>query len=344
MRKMFSLLALAIVLIMLMAGFGVYWLSSDATSTAKKEAAAAEAKSIALGLSAHLSLLNKTLDKMAEDPDVLNAVNTGNSGLLRVNAARLEKYVPDVLKIRLLLPDTNAIDEQDKPRMGFADLEMVKETLTHNPFPSIHGDKGGDRHLAITRSINQNGKVIGMILASLDENIILNGLKLTPIKNSYFELRQGLQVLAAIGSKNGTDNLDGNQQPVANSDWAIYYQYADNMELSGLSLILGIITISCLIALGLIFIAHRWLSSTLSQDLESLMKAFKDIMAGSAHSHYPVDLVEMHAAVSNLMQFKRVLDYSDRDSPPPSHKSDITVTDDNFDLDDLFDDINDFKF
>ncbi|ASF44947.1 hypothetical protein [Methylovulum psychrotolerans] len=341
MRKMFSLLALAMVLIILTAGFGIYWLSSNETNTAKKEAAAAEAKSIALGLSAHLTLLNKTLDKMAEDPDVLNAVNIGNSGLLRVNAARLEKYLPNALKIRLLLPDTNTIDEQDKPRMGFADLEMVKEALTHNPFPSIHGDKGVDRHLAITRSISQNGKVVGMILASLDENIILNGLKLIPTKNSYFELRQGLQVLAAIGTKNSTSSLDGNQQPIANSDWAIYYQYDDSMDMADLSLMLSIIIIPCLIALGLIFITHRWLSSTLSQDLESLMKAFKDIMAGSAHSHYPVELVEMHAAVSNLMQFKRVLDYSDRDSPPPSHKSDITVTDDNFDLDDLFDD---FKF
>ncbi|MDD5271622.1 MAG: hypothetical protein PHU14_02770 [Methylovulum sp.] len=351
MRKLFSLLALATVIMMLSAGLGLYWLSNNEATASKQDAATAEAKSIAFGVAAQINLLDKTLDKMAQDPEVLNAIITGNSGLLRVTAEKLEKYIPDILKIRLLLPDTNEIDEQSKPRMGFADLELVKGTLKGNQFPGIQGDKGIDRHLAIARGITQNGKVIGVILASLDENIILGGLRLAPVKNGYYELKQGQLVLGAIGAKDTTENLDSNQVNIANTDWTIHYRHDDAIDVVKLGLVAGLIIVPLSITLLVIFIAHQRLSNTLTQDLESLMKAFKDMMTGTAHSHYPVDLAEMNAAVSNLIQFKRVIDYGDRETSMShntssfnSASSDIIVSDDDeFDLDDLFDDINDFK-
>lgn len=346
MRKLFSLLALTAVVLMLMTGLGIYWFSANEIGSAKANSAAAEAKSIALSLSAQINLLNMTLDKMAQDPEVLNAIAIGNSGLLRATADKLEKYIPDVLKIRLLLPETNEIDEQSKPRMGYADLVLVRETFNGNKFPGIQGDKGVDRHLAIARGISQNGKVVGVILASFDEGILLKSLQLAKLSSGHYELKQGTIILGEVGNPKNNDS-DPKQLVVPNTDWTIHYQYAEGINMGNISIVGSIIIVPTIIMLLFLLSAYRWLSNTLAQDLLSVMTAFKDIMANKAtHGHYPVELVEMNAAVSNLMQFKRVIDYSDHDYSPDtdSNTGDIVLNeDDDFDLDDLFADAGKFK-
>ncbi|MDD2722704.1 MAG: hypothetical protein PHH59_01605 [Methylovulum sp.] len=345
MRKLFSLIAAATILMILIVGSGVYWLTSSETVKAREDSAAAEARNIALGFSAQIDLLNKTLDKMAQDPEVINAITMGNSGLLKVAAAKLEQYIPDILKIRLLLPDINAIDEQSKPPMGFADLDLVRETLTHNQFPSIQGEKGVDRHFALARGVIQNGKVVGVILASFNENVILKNLHLATIKNAYLELKQGQLVLATLGKRSGLADIEAKRFNIPNTDWTINYQSSDAVGLANLSMIFCIVVVPSLIILLVLFVGQRWLSNIVRQDLESLMKAFKDIMTHTSHSNYPVELTEFTAAISNLMQFKRVLDYGDRETTDViDHEANIIVSDDDdFDLDGLFDEISDYK-
>jgi len=347
MRKLFSLLAAATILMIIIVGSGVYWLTSSEIVKAKEDSAAAEARSIALGFTAQIDHLNKTLDKFALDPDVINAITVGNSGLLKITATKLEQYIPDILKIRLLLPDINTIDEQSKPPMGFADLDLVRETLNRNQYPSIQGEKGADRHFALARGIIQNGKVIGVILASFNENVILKNLHLATIKNAYIELKQGQMVLAATGERSGLENIEAKQFTIPNTDWIINYQSPNTFGLANSSLIFGIIIVPSLIVLLVMFVGQKWLSNIVRQDLESLMKAFKDIMTHNSHSNYPVELTEFTAAISNLMQFKRVLDYSERESTDiDANEVNIIVQDDDddeFDIEGLFDETSDFK-
>ncbi len=345
MRKLFYLLAAAIVLMILTTAFGIYWLSQSDITKAREESAVAEAKNVALGLSAQIDLLNKTLDKMTQDPDVLNAVALGNNGLLKMAADKLEQYIPDILKIRILLPDTHETDDQAKPSMGFADLELVRETLNGNTFPGIQGEKGADRHFAIARGIYQNGKITGVILASFNENVVLKSLRLASIKNGYMELKQGLAVLGTLGDKMAVGHIDAKEINVANTNWTIHYQYPDSTGLGDLALLGSLIFTTSFVALLALFVGHRWLSNILRQDLESLMKAFKDIMTHNSQSNYPLELTEFTAAISNLMQFKRVLDYGDRESPAEleSGVNIIVNDDDDFDIEGLFDEVNGFK-
>jgi phosphomannomutase/phosphoglucomutase len=346
MRRLFALLAAATLLLMLIMGFGVYWLSNAEIARAKQESAATEAKDVALGLSMQIALLNKTLDKMAQDPEVLTAVTMGNPGLLDAAATKLEKYIPDILKVRLLLPDISEPDVQAHPNMGFADLDMVRETLNKNQFPGIQGDQGPDRHLAIARGITREGKVIGVILASLDADMILKSLRLATVKDAYLELKQGTLVLGTVGQKTASaETTEAKRLNVANTDWAMHYRYADHTDWGNLGLVSSIIIVPSLLMLLLFFTGHRWLSTVLTQDMESLMKAFKDIMNNSMHGNYPVELTELTAAISNLMQFKRVLDYGGKESLPTGRDEiNIVVSDDeDFNLDSFFDDSSDFK-
>ncbi|MCK9396310.1 MAG: phosphomannomutase/phosphoglucomutase [Methylobacter sp.] len=313
MARLFSLLSAIAVLMILTAGAGVYWVGATQITQAKQNATAAVANSVASSITAQVNLLTNMLEKMAQDPEVLAAVTSADTAQLTTVAAKLERHLPEVLKIRLLLPGVTELDDKSVPKMGYADLDMVRETFAKNQLPAIQGDNGPDRHLAITRRIMQNGQAAGVILASLNYGFIGKTVQAAELKDGHLELRQAALVLGVAGEPAGAEPNDDQQIKVAGTGWELHYQHADSAGSSELTLIAGIIALSALLALLTFFIGYRKLSGLLTQDLGSVLKACKDMMTNKLQGAYPVKLAEMNAVISTLAQFKRVLDRQDDD-------------------------------
>ncbi|MDO9170121.1 MAG: hypothetical protein Q7U18_13675 [Methylobacter sp.] len=326
MVRLFSLLSVFAVLMVLTAGVGVYWISADQIAEVKQNSAAAVAKSVAVGISAQVNFLTQSLEKMALDPVVSAAVIRAESTELTAVAATLEKYLPGVLKVRLLLPGVSELDDKNVPKMGYADLDMVRETLTKNQLPAIQGDNGPDRHLAITRRIMHNEQVVGVILASLNYDFISKALQAAELKNGHLELRQAALVLGAAGDPVSAALSDDVQIKVANTGWELHYQVADSASSTGLTFIVEMIAVPALLALLAFFMGYRKLSSLLTHDLGSVLKAYKDMMKNKLQGTYPVKLTEMNAVVSTLVQFKRVMDNQGDDVSSGNHAIDLEMS------------------
>ncbi len=330
MVRLFSWLAAITMLMFFISGAGVYWMSNIVVTHSKDESATAVAKAVAATLSAQIDLLNKTIDKIAGDPSVLTVIKSTNPEQLSAEATKLEKYFPEVLKIRLFVPGMAPTDDQIVPKMGFADTEMVRETFTKERLPSIQGDQT-DRHLAITRAIKQNGEVVGVILVSLNYDFISKNIRTAAAKGEYIELKQDLLVLGVSGAQIDTKKAANVKVKVPNADWEIIYYYFAGMDLSELAVSATIIAISSLITLLAFFSIHRKLSELLSQDVNCIMKAIKDMMTTQKlYSTYPVNLSEMNGVIPTLAQFKRVMDQDNDDTMPDNY--------DDMRMDDFFDD------
>jgi phosphomannomutase/phosphoglucomutase len=342
--RIFSLLAVTAVLMILTAGGGMYWMLNTAMTASRQDAAVAVAKGVGLNIAAQIAVLNRILDKMAQDIEVMDAIASADPDVLNEVTSKFEKYVPDILKIRLLLPGVSELDETSVPRMGFADLDMVRETFINNPLPSIQGNNGPDRHLAITRRIIHNGEVTGVILASLKYDFIGKSLQAAAINGQYLELKQAALVLGSAGAKTGVEQSETSQIKIPNTDWDIHYRYAGGASPVDFSVLAGIISIPALLTLLAFFVGYNNLSALLTQDLGSLMKAFKDIMGHSFQGNYPVQLNELKSVISTLMQFKRVLDNKEEIGREDDFDLNITVSDDeDFELNGFFEDTGHFK-
>jgi phosphomannomutase/phosphoglucomutase len=306
-------------------------MSNIAVTQSKEESSTAIAKAVSATLSAQIDLLNKTIDKIVDDPEVLAVINGANPVQLSATATKLEKYFPEVLKIRLFVPGVSPTDDQIVPKMGFADIEMVRETFSKSRLPSIQGDKGEDRHLAITRAIKQNDQVVGVILVSLNYDFISKNIRTAADKDEYIELKQDQLVLGVSGSKIDTEKAANVRVKVENSDWEIIYYYFPGMDVTELAVSITIVLVAALITLLGFFSIHRKLSGLLTQDVSCVMKAIKDIMTTQKlYSTYPVNLTEMEGVIPTLAQYKRVLDQDSDDSMPDNY--------DDVRMDDFFDD------
>jgi len=339
MTRIFAFLSGIAVLMILIVGAGIYWLSSSDVSQARRDAANSVTKAIALSLSAQIELRNKTLDKMAQDPEVLAAVSSANPALLTSVAARLDQHFPDVLKIRLLLPGVSELDEKSLPRMGYADLDMVRQTFSKQQPAAIQGDEGPDRHLAIARQIKQNNQVVGVVLASLRYDFITQILQAANTDDGYLELKQAKLALGSSG--NQAQQPDLIQLAVPNTDWELHYSYTESGSVGDLVTVSGIIFIPSLLAVLAFFAGHRKISELLEDDLSSVLKAFKDMMSNKLQGNYPVRLNEMNAVISTLVQFKRVLDHDENDTSFLVNESD---DDDDLELSGFFDQPDEVSF
>jgi phosphomannomutase/phosphoglucomutase len=332
MVRLFSWLAGITLLMFFISGASVYLVSNMAVTYSKEESADAIAKAVAATLSAQIDLLNKTIDKIVDDPHVLAVISNANPEQLSAEATKLEKYFPEVLKIRLFVPGMAPTDDQIEPKMGFADIEMVRETFTKERQPSIQGDKGADRHLAITRAIKQNDQVVGVILVSLNYDFISKNIRTAAAKGEYIELKQDLLALGVSGEQIDTTKAANVKVNVPNTGWDIYYYYSAGMNLSELLVSATIVLVSGLITLLAFISIHRKLSGLLTQDVNCIMKAIKDMMTTQKlYSTYPVHLNEMNGVIPTLAQYKRVIDQDNDDSSMPDNYDDVR-------MDDFFDD------
>ena len=306
MARIFTLLSAIAVVMILLAGGSTYWFLQTDIKQAKHDGASAFAKGISLGISSQLNILQQSIDGFAQMPEVISALESKDEALIKNTANKLETLIPLALKIRLLPTDISEVDESATPHMGFADLEMIRNTLSQKQKPTIQG-QGEHRHLAITCKVSRQGQVVGVLLASLKFDFIKKLVNQVPIKEGFIEVKQDRTLLAKTGNIDDKTEAD-DKFSIPHSEWDIYFWSANENAISAISLIISAIFLSALIACLAFFIGYRKLTEYLTQDQSSIINAAKDMMAGKNAGNYPVQLKEMNPIVSILAQYKRVID------------------------------------
>lgn len=329
MERLFSVMTVVAVLMGLISGTGVYMVSKVVVGQAQEDAALASAAGVAQTLSSQIDLLEKSLDKMAQDQEVATAFNSNNPAQLKILAANMEKYLPESKKIRLLPIGSIERDETSVPRMGYGDVDMVKATFQDNPLPAIQGDVGPDRHLAITRRVMQGNQAVGIILASLNYDFIGKALNNAVVKDSYLELRQEKLVLASAGDR-GDEDLE--RINIKGTNWDIYISDPSGGSVGQLGLIIGLIVLPALMSLGVGYVCYRQLSIMLAQDQDWILQAFRDVLTNRPKGSYPVTLKGMSTVIASMVRYNREVELQGISTAAKNY--------DDFELEGYFDDIS----
>lgn len=333
MKLIFGALTIVAVVMVLLAGSGVSWLTSSTLEKAKQESVKALATGLAYSVSSQMQLLEKTVEQIAVDEDVIAAIESGDSALIEKTATKVQKFLPVALKVRLLPTSINAIDEREKPVMGYADLEMVKKTVTGKQISIIQGE-GDDRHLAVTAGIKKGDQVIGVVLASLKFDFLTDILTKAPINGNFIEISQDSVVLGSGGDPAiKKDNPE--RVSISDSPWQISYVAASAHSLADVGVAFGLIMGFAVLTCVAMFFGYTYITGLLKKDQNTVLEAVKNLMMGKELHAGEVKLSEMQVIISTLVQFKRILDNKSGKSDEPRHvPKDITLDE----LEDFVDD------
>ncbi|MCK5666010.1 MAG: hypothetical protein KAI17_21120, partial [Thiotrichaceae bacterium] len=329
MGRIFIVIATVTFLMTAIAGMGVYYVSQESINKAKNDAYSGQAKGVAQSISTRATLLAQTLQNIGQSPELMTALQQSDIARAKKIVQQMSPYLPGSMVFRLLFPADIEPDTSIVPHLGYADLDLVKNTFQKPQVPLIQGEKGENRHLAITQGIVQDEKVVAVILASVSFKELRHSFDALSNDRIYLELKQANVVLFSHGNsvlKASSTHALVNVQGTA---WTITYWCDESIDLNLISLALSIILIPAFISGLACFISYRKLEALLIADQRSVLKATKDIMMNKAQGNYPIKLIEMSNFVSNIIQFKRVLD-------DESMQSDSTNSNDELGLDDAF--------
>ncbi|NOQ13563.1 MAG: phosphomannomutase/phosphoglucomutase [Methyloprofundus sp.] len=308
MERLFIVIAVLTFHMTAITGAGVYYFSQASINEAKNEAFRGLAEGAAQSISTRATLLAQTLQNIALSPELITALQQSDLARARMLVQQMGVYLPGAVAFRLLLPSDTEPDISAVPHLGYADIDMVKNTFQKAQLPLVHGEKGKNRHLAITQGIVQDGKVIAVILASVRMKELKYSFNKLMNERIYLELKQAKFVLFSYGNSALKAPKNYTSVKVKGTAWSISYWSDDSIDFSLINLVISIILIPAFISGLTCYICYKKLETILIEDERSALKATKDIMMGKTQGNYPITLKEMSNFVANITQFKRTLD------------------------------------
>ncbi len=306
MIRIFSLLSIFAISMVFLGGGGIVLLTYSKLEVAKYNAATALAEDIAIEIGAQLQQQQQNLDDLAKNPALITALRNKDKAQLYYLATKFKQDLPGYLKLRFLFPNVSEIDETDTPHMGYADLQMVQQTLKHKMLPTVQGQTE-HRHLAMTALVKSGNNNLGVILASLNFELVDAILEQAHIKENFFEIQQSEVMLATSGNIL-LKSTDINTIEIIGSTWKLAYWSANVYSIAEMFAMLGIFVGASIFLCIALFYAYFQVNQLLSKDQAHVLQAVKDLMTGKELATYPVNLAEMKVIISTLIKFKRILD------------------------------------
>ncbi|MGZ8964233.1 phosphomannomutase/phosphoglucomutase [Methylomagnum sp.] len=293
--RLFFIIAAVVAAILVGCGAGLYFAAADSA----REAGAGAARLLAENTARHMNLVlaqtGDLLEQLAQDPELGSALAGGNPARIIGVEERLTRLVPGAALVRLV-PDSVEVPEETRiPNLGFADMDMVRQTKAGKPAPAFHAANTPSAHVAVVRRL---AKGEGTLLASLPPKAV-GGLLPTGFIQGAMELRQQNLSLGYVGDAALKDGGMAGEVPVPGTPWTLRYWGPASADPGWLWFLL-LPTLAALLAVGGIGYAWFWLGRTLRHDLDAAATFMRDLSLGKTNRRYSLRLRETHRLISQL--------------------------------------------
>ncbi len=225
-------------------------------------------------------------------PELQQALKQQNITAIRQEEKQLSSRFPKVLGVRILLPQLLQTDLKSTPPITNVTLDLIRRAAKGEKLsPEVVHVGQPDEYVAIIQRVEENGKLLGLILAGFDISVINDALEKIQSVPGYLELRQTFENVnhklgthgdpsLKIGEPLGRGRLKG-------TPWEMAYWPARDEDFSvyGDTLIfwLAITTMLVLIA-GLGFYGYFRLGKTVQMDAARLLK----LVLEAKSPHFPI--------------------------------------------------------
>ena len=297
--RFIAMFSLAALLCVGLTGGSLLWISWRQADENDDRNIRQAAESSAQQLSALIALLENSLAGLAQDPRLTHALDGKNPVLLTELEAGLSRQMPGGLLVRVLPLNPESLDEVRMPKMGFADLAMVRQAATAHALPAVHSANTPDAHLALARKLESGA---GVILASVSIKVLEQFLT-TPEGGALSLQQEGLS-LRYKGDAALKGSAPSGEMAVANTPWKIAYWSPSESSVSVVWFVLATLCMALLFS-GCAYLSWRWLLRSYRHDQESIVSLVRDFLSGNTLGNYPIRISDGEPTVTQVSQLKR---------------------------------------
>ncbi len=212
--------------------------------------------------------------------DVQDALLDRN--LVKINEIEkdLALRFPKVIGVRILLPELLQTDSKSVPEITNVTLDLIRRAAEGEELsPEVISMGQPNQYVAIIQRVEQNDKLIGLILAGFKMEVINDALTKIQSVPGYLELRQTFQNVKHVLGTHGDPSLKFGeplgQGRLEGTPWEMAYWPAQDEDFSvyGDTLVFWVaVTLMLMLIAGLGFIGYYRLGKTVQMDAARLLK------------------------------------------------------------------------
>ncbi len=253
-----------------------------------------------------------TAERAARNPELGRLMEQGDKALLAARAEQLAGLFPTAVRVRLLLPGIEEVDLEASPPIGYAAVDMLKFSETHDTPPQLEVHMAGtpQQHINLVRRIlDPAGRhIVGHLMVSFPLQPLQTILKETSV-SGYVELQQLAGAKPLVFASQGPAELrkadnSPSRSKVQGSRWQISYWPTDVAGGSN-TLLMSSFAVGGAAAAALILLVwfvFRRTGDALRRDQVTALTIVKDMRDGRVKSGYTHALEEFHDALELMVR------------------------------------------
>ncbi len=248
-----------------------------------------------------------TAELVSKDPQLARLLTNGTEDELAAEAESLAYLFPSSVRVRLLPPGIDEVDLEASPPIGYAALDMLKNSETQDTPPPVEVHMSGtpQQHINLVRRIlDPSGRrIVGHLMVSFSVQM-LQKLWGHGELDGYAELQQvagaAPLVIGSYGTADSRQQAPDSQALIAGSRWRVAYWARDRAQLGSRVLMTtaGLASVvAAILLVGLIWFVFRKMGLALRKDQATLLTIVKDMSEGRVKPEYSNTLAEMHDTI-----------------------------------------------
>ena len=305
-----TVLGIAAIVLVVSTHVMLYLVAQGSAAETNEQSAKIAADNTARNVSNLVALLGQSLAGQAADAKLAGMVAQADPVLIQPEEERIARAIPHAWLVRLLPENIDVPDESRSPKMGFADLNQVRNAVEEMTQPSINLTGSPDAHLAMARRLANGGGVLhaSWPIKILDSTLAEQGA-------CGIELRQETIAFAYRGAPACKEGEALGEIPIKGTPWKIAYWSRPDF-FSATPWFASALGAAVALLAGLTYFLIRLLNASIAHDRKNLIGLAGDMMAGNHPADYSFKLTEsvfLAAEISKLRRLVREMASADRD-------------------------------
>jgi len=309
-NKIIGLVALVLCCTAITVGF--FWLQQLSTQQTQSVAVnnqqqmAILLKQIAVS---HINSIEKQMASLAASPHLVSLLQENDQFEIDNQQEKLVHLFPHALKTCLISADVDDVDPMACTPISFATLNSIRKAKKDGsaPIGLMKKDTDGAHVLLAHRIVDNADRVVGVLVVTLNPDLIKGLLGGLTDFQGYIELQQGskkVAVLTGYGDVSKKQGVASHIQPIPNTYWKMAYwpEHKVNDTASSAIIVLAVV----IVAVILIWLLRDGLRSfVFKRDVKIVRSELEDFKLGVLKPQYPLSFSYLEPVVEDIQAIAR---------------------------------------
>ena len=252
--------------------------------------------------------LHAQMQAIASSPQIIASLSNNDSSLIELQQQDVHSYFPNAKKVCLISAEVDDVTSYGCMPITFVILNSLRQAKKNGSAQiGLIKQRDKEAYVLLAQKIqNKSGEIVGVLVVTLDANVVPTFLYDSAEFKGYLELQQGIKKVTTLVNQGDVKQKQGAApfvQKIPNTYWQLAYWPMKQPKLPNSTMMLITILVAVLILMWLL--REGFKAFLLKRDVSTIRLQLADLKAGTLKPKYAVSLSPLKSIVTDILTLGR---------------------------------------